>query len=129
MDDRAHGNVGERHRIAGLHVDLKAGDHLVSGRQTLRGDDVGLLTIRILNERDEARAVGIIFQPLDLARNIELTTLEIDDSIGLFVTAAAEAHGNPASIVASTLLGLANSQRLHRLALIELAAVDDDELS
>src|ERR1700677_125884 len=129
VDDRAHGNVGERHRIAGLHVDLDAGDHLVSGRQALRGDDVGLLTILIFNERNEAGAVGVVFQPLDLAHDIELATLEIDDAIGLFVTAAAEAHGDPASVVAATLLRLANSQRLHRLALVELAAVDDDELS
>jgi hypothetical protein len=72
MDDCAHGNVSERHRIAGLHVDLKAGDHLVSGRQTLRGDDVGLLTIRIRNERNEAGAVGAVFQPLDLATTSSL---------------------------------------------------------
>ena len=129
VDDRADGNVGERHRIAGLHVDLKAGDHLVAGRQTLRRDDVGLLAIRIFDQRDEARAVGIVFQPLDLGRDIELATLEVDDAIGLLVTAAAEAHGDPAGVVASALLGLADGQRLHRLALVELAAVDDDELS
>ena len=129
VNDGADRNVGERHRIARLHVDLEAGDHLVPGRQTLRGENVGLLAVGIFDERNEARAVGIVFEPLDLGRDIKLAPLEIDDAIGLFMTAAAEAHGDPAGVVATALLGLADSQRLHRLALVELAAVDDHELS
>ena len=87
--------------------------------------NVGLLAVGIFDQRDEARAVGIVFQPLDLARDIELAPLEVDDAIGLLVAAAAEAHGDPAGVVATALLGLADSQRLDRLALVELAAVDD----
>src|ERR1700722_15557118 len=129
VDDRAHGNVGERHCIPGLHVDLDAGDHFVANREALRRDDVGLLAVGIFDQRDEARAVGLVFPPLDLARDIELAPLEVDNAIGLFVTTAAEAHRSAARVVASTLLGLAESQLLHRLALVELAAVDDDELA
>src|SRR5580692_11326773 len=32
VDDRANGNIGERHGIAGLHVHLDAGDHFVASR-------------------------------------------------------------------------------------------------
>ncbi len=68
---------------------------------------------------------GIVLQPLDLAGDIELAALEVDDAIGLLVAAAAEANGNAAGVVAAALLGLADGQRLDRLALIELAAIDD----
>ena len=97
--------------------------------ETLRRDDVGQLAVGIADQRDERRAVGIVFEPLDLGRNIELAPLEVDDAIGLLVAAAAETHGDPASVVAAALRGLALGQRLDRLALVELAAVDDDELA
>ena len=41
VDDRADRDVGDRHRVARLNVDLLARDHLVADRQTLRGEDVG----------------------------------------------------------------------------------------
>ena len=59
------------------------------------------------------------------AGDVELAALEVDDAIGLLVAAAAKAHGDAAGIVAAALLGLADGQRLDRLALVELAAIDD----
>src|SRR5277367_4716195 len=129
VDDRADGNVGERHCVAGLNVDLDAGDHLVADRKPLGRNDVGLLAVGIFDERDEAGAVGIIFQPLDLAGDVELAAFEIDDAVGLLVTAAAETHRDPPGIVAAALLGLADGERLDRLALVEVAAVDERELA
>src|ERR1700722_11305440 len=129
VDDRAHGNIGERHRVPRLDVDLGAGPHSAARRETLRRNDIGLLTVGIFNQRNEARAVRIVFQPLDLARDIELAPLEVDDAVGLFVAAGAEPHGDPTGVVASALRRFANSERLHGLALVEPAPVDDDELS
>src|SRR5208282_563840 len=48
VDDRADRDAGERHGVAGLHVDLHAGDHLLADRQALRGDDIGLLAVGVL---------------------------------------------------------------------------------
>src|SRR5258708_37406374 len=60
---------------------------------------------------------------------MELPAREVEDGADLVVTGAAAGHGCPASVVATALFGLAGSQRLDRLALLELAAVNDDELS
>src|SRR6185437_4865599 len=83
----------------------------------------------IFDQSDERRAVGIIFQPLDLGRRVELAALEVDDAIGLLMTAAAKPHGDAAGIVAAALFRLALGQRLQRLALMELAAVDHHQLA
>ncbi len=129
VDDRPDRDAGERHGVARLHVDLKPGDHLVADREALRGDDVGLLAVSVLDQCDEARPVGVVFQPLDLAGDVELAALEVDDAVRLLVTAAAETHGDAASVVAAALLGLADGQRLDRLAPVETAAIDDGELA
>src|SRR5271168_141801 len=129
VDDRADRDGGERHRIARLDVDSCARHDLVADRQPLRRDDIGLLAVGVTDQRDEAGPVRVVFHPLDLADDVELATLEIDDAIGLLVSAAAEANGNAAGVVSAALLGLADGQRLQRLALIELAAIDDGQLA
>ncbi len=129
VNDRADRNAGERHGVAGLHVDLGAGDHLVADRQTLRGDDVGLLAVGVFDQRDEARAVRIVLEPLDLGRDVELAALEVNDAVGLLMAAATKAHGDPARVVATALLRPAHGQGLEGLALVELAAVDEGELA
>ena len=57
VDDRADRHLADFHRVARLHVDLLAGDDLVARREALRRDDVGLLAVLVLDERDERRAV------------------------------------------------------------------------
>ena len=57
------------------------------------------------------------------------TALEIDIAEGALVTAAAEADGDATQIVAAAGGALALGQRLDRLALVELAAVDDHQLA
>src|SRR5579871_6181436 len=129
VDDRADRDAGERHRVAGLHIDLHSRHNLVADGETLRGDDISVLTVRIFDQRNEGGAVRIVFQPLDLRDDIQLAPLEVDDAIGLLVTAAAKPHRHAAGIVAAALLGLANGQPLEGLALVKLAAVDDGELT
>ena len=65
VDDGADRHLADFHRVAGLHVDLLAGDDLVARREALRSDDVGLLAALVGDERDERRAVGVILEPLD----------------------------------------------------------------
>ena len=94
VHDGADRDGGERHRVARLHVDLGAGHDAVADIQALRRDDVGLLAVLILDQGDERGAVRIVFQPLDRRRHVELAPLEVDDAVGLLVTAAAEPHGD-----------------------------------
>ena len=72
VDDRADRDALQRRRIAGLHVDPLAGDHLVADLQPLRGQDVGELAVLVLDQRDERRAVRVVLQPLDGSRHAPL---------------------------------------------------------
>ena len=45
------------------------------------------------------------------------------------MAAAAKAHGDATGVVAPALLRLADGQSLDRLALVELAAIDEGELA
>src|SRR5206468_89812 len=79
---------------------------------------------------DEGGAVRIVLDPLH-GRGLAgmRAALEIDVAVGLLVPAATEAHRHAPEIVAPAGADLALGQRLHGLALVELAAVDDHELT
>jgi hypothetical protein len=64
-----------------------------------------------------------------VAATPSFAALEVDDAVGPLVPAAAEADGDAAVVVAAARRRLALRQRLDRLALVELAAVDEDELA
>jgi hypothetical protein len=101
VHDGADRHVRHRHRVAGLHVDMLAGDHGVADREALRREDIGELAVVVLQQRDEAGAVRIVFEPLDLGRHVELAPLEVDLAVALLVSAAAEARRDAAVIVAA----------------------------
>src|SRR5262249_10141044 len=82
--------------------------------------------VGVADQRDEGGAVRIIFEPLDRRRRVILAPLEIDDAVAPFVPATAPAHGDAAGIVAPALLLQTLGQRLDRLSLPQLAAVDGD---
>src|SRR5690606_34426747 len=81
VNDGTDRHTAERHGVAGLDVHFIAGDDLVAHSQTLRSDDVGLLTVFIFDQRDEGGTVGVVFDPLDGRRNIKFSAPEIDDAI------------------------------------------------
>src|SRR5690606_19668908 len=106
VDDGADRHALERHRVARLHVDTgERRHHLVAGRETLRGEDIGEFAVIVLHERDERGPVRIVFQPLDSADRIELGAAEIDHAVGALVSAATVKGGDPAVIVAAALAG------------------------
>src|SRR3984893_6492453 len=89
VHDGADRNIGGRHGVAGLDVDMLAGDHRVADREPLRRKDVVELAVLVFDQRDEGGAVRIVFEPLDLGRRVELAALEVDLAVGLLVAAAA----------------------------------------
>src|SRR5262245_30886053 len=101
VHDGADRNVAERHGIARLHVNMLAGDDSIAGRDPLRRQNIGELAVLVLDERDEGGAVRIVFEPLNGRRHVELAALEVDLAISLLVAATAEAHGDPAVVVAA----------------------------
>src|SRR5690606_39263522 len=100
---------------------------LVADREPLRREGIGQLAVLILQQRDEGRAIGIIFDPLDRGRHAPLTTLEVDEAILLLVAAADAARGDMALVVAPAGLALAFGQSLDRLALVEAGLVHQDQ--
>src|SRR5690349_17952852 len=110
VHDGADRNIAEWHRIAGLHVNVLARDDRIAGGNPLRRQDIGQLTVFVLEQRNEGGAVRIIFEPLDGRRHVELATLEVDLAVGFLVATAAEAHGRAAVVVAATARALALGQ-------------------
>src|SRR5207244_6113875 len=104
VDDRADRHGAERHGIARLHVDGGSRHYGIADGETLRRQDIGLLAIRIFDERDIGGAIGIIFEAFDGRRDICLAALEIDQAIGLLVAAALAARRDPAGIAAPAAL-------------------------
>src|SRR5579859_6578007 len=129
VHDRADRNVGNRHGIAGLHVDVFAGHHGIADREPLRRQDVVQLAVFVFDQGDEAGAVRIVFEALDFGRRIEPAALEVDPPIRLLVAAAAIAAGDRAGIVAAAGRILAFRQGLHRLAGVKAGAVDQHQLA
>src|SRR5580704_11359904 len=100
VDDGADRNVGGRHGIAGLDVDMLAGDHRVADREPLHRQDIVELAVLIFDQCDEGGTVRIVFEPLDLGRHVELAALEVDLAVGLLVAATPIARRDVAVVVA-----------------------------
>ena len=120
------GNRGQRHRIARLDINARAGNHRIASLQALRRQNVGQLAIGILDQRNERGTVRVIFQTLDRRGHIVFATLEVDDTISLLMSTAAEPAGDAAVVVTPAGRMLALGQAFDRLALPQLAAVDQD---
>src|SRR5262249_32256276 len=98
-------------------------------REALWRQNVGLLTVRIFHQCDECGSVGIVFDAFDGCRNVALLPLEVDNAVGLLVTAAAKAHGDAPIVVAPAARILAVRQGPHRLATVQARTIDDHELA
>src|SRR5690606_14125663 len=59
-------DVAQRQRVAGLDVGAMARLDVVADVQTFRGEDVRLLTVGVVEQRDAARAVRVVLDAGDL---------------------------------------------------------------
>src|SRR5690606_16373503 len=60
VDGRADGDVAHRHGVAGLDVGALAALHPVADLHVLRGEDVGLLAVEVVEQRDAGVAVRVV---------------------------------------------------------------------
>ena len=74
---------------------------IVSDLQTDGSDDVSLLAVEIRDQGDVRRAVRIVFDLRNLARNTGLVALEIDDPVMPLVASAAATDRDTAVAVAA----------------------------
>src|SRR6266566_9779226 len=102
--------------VADPAVRALAGDDLVPNRKSLRVQDVALLSILVLDERDARGTVRIVFDLAHRRRHPVLVALEVDDAIHALVSTANATHGDVPVIVAAAALG----ERLHQRLLAEV---------
>jgi hypothetical protein len=99
VDRRAERDVRRGHRVAGLDVGVAARDDLVAHLQAVGREDVALLAVRVVEERDARRAVRVVLDRRHRRRHADLVALPVDDSVALLVTTAAEAAGDAPVVV------------------------------
>ena len=101
MHRRARRNVLQRQRVAHQDVRIGTGGHRRANLQANRLQDVALLAIRVVHQRDAGRTVRIVLNGRHTSRNSVLVALEVDQAKLLLVPAAVMADGQVARIAAS----------------------------
>src|SRR6478735_3919183 len=126
VHDRTHGDVAQRQAVARLDVGARTVLDRVALLELVRRQDVALLAVRVVQERDARRAVGVVLDVSDLGRDAVLVVAtEVDDAVRTLVTAALVAGGDPALVVAAALLGQRPGQGLLRRGPGDLDEVGD----
>lgn len=96
-------DVAQRQVVTRLDVGVGARLHHVTLRQPDRRDDVPLLAIQEMQQRDARGAVGVVLDVRDLGVDAVLVVAtEIDQPVGTLVTATLVASGDAAVGVTST---------------------------
>ncbi len=111
MDFEAAGDVGQGHGIAQFRRRIGAVDDGGSDLQAIGGKDVSLFAVLVLDQGDEARAIGIVFDADDFGGHAIFIALEVDEAIKAFVAAAAMLGGDDAMMVAAIGATLADWSR------------------
>ena len=94
----------------------RAGLDHVADLQALRREDVALLAVQVVQQRDARGAVGVVLDVRDLRRHAVLVALEVDDAVAPLVAAALVARGDAPVAVAAAVLLERRQQRTLRLA-------------
>src|SRR4051794_5055299 len=128
--DRVHRRTGrdvaQRERVARLDVGRRTGLDDVTLRQAARRDDVALLAVGVVQQRDARGAVGVVLDVRDLGRHAVLVVAtEVDDAVGALVSAALVAGGDAAVAVAAALAVQRADERLLGVVAGDLGEVGD----
>src|SRR4029453_17239547 len=91
--------------------------------EALRGDDVALLAVEVVQQRDARVAVGVVLDRRDLGRHAVLVATEVDQAVLLLVTATAVARRHAPVRVATTGARLGLGERLLGLVAGDLREV------
>ena len=115
--DRAQGQRVARPDVGSL-TRLDAG----AGTQTLGGEDVALVPVRVVEQGDVAGAVWVVLDRRHLRWHAVPLALEVDPPAAALGAAAAVARGDPPMGVSPARLALALGERLVRLGAAQLIA-------
>src|SRR3954452_21827264 len=81
VDDLAHRHVGQRERVADHDVGARARLHRHADAQAVGGEDVALLAVAVVDQRDVGRAVRVVLDRGDPRGDAVLGALEVDLAI------------------------------------------------
>src|SRR3989442_13635744 len=111
--------------MPGPDVRARTGDDRVAAREALRGQDVALLAVGVVQQRDAGGPVRVVLDRRPLGRNAELLAPEVDPPIAALMPAALPPVGDMALVVAPARAVQRLEQGLLRLALRDLGEVGD----
>src|SRR6202048_3912188 len=124
---RAGRNVANLQRVAGKNVRAFSGLHRGANFKPHRMDDVALLAIGVMQQRDIRAAIGVIFDGGNFCRHADFVAPEIHLAVLLLVSAAAMPNHDFAVIVASAGALFWLKQGFLRLLLGDMAFVQDGD--
>src|SRR6478736_1473333 len=100
LDGVHHGadrDVAQREAVTRLDVGGRAVLDQVALLELVRRDDVALLAVDVVQQRDPSRPVRVVLDVRDLGRHAVLVmATEVDDPVGALVTATLVTGGDPA---------------------------------
>src|ERR1700744_4138089 len=124
VDDGAGRDRPQRQRVTWLDVSARAVLHLVTLLQPLRAEDVALLAVHVVEQRDARGAVRVVLDVRDLGRDAVLVVPpEVDQAVGALMPAALVPGGDPPVDVPAALAVQRADQRLLRLTPGDLGEV------
>src|SRR5580658_2653021 len=123
VDDGPERDVLQREGVAGLDVGGRARFDDVTDLQAGRREDVALLAVPVVEQREASGPVRIVLDRRDLGRNRVLGALEVDQAVLLAVAAALVAGRDVAVVVTARVLLADLDQRALRRLLGELAEI------
>src|SRR3954447_25895104 len=119
-------DVAQRQRVARLDVGVGAGLDAVALLQAARRDDVALLAVGVVQQRDARGAVGVVLDVRDRGRHpVLVMATEVDDAVRALVAATLVPGGDAPVAVAAALVVQRTDQRLLRLGARDLGEVGD----
>src|SRR6266545_3442431 len=116
-------DAAQRQGVARLDVRALAGLHHVAHTQAVGRQDVALLAVEVVEQRDAGGPVRVVLDRRHLGRHSVLVAAEVDDAVALLVATAAVPRGDAAVHVAPAGLRGGPQQRLLRRRLRHLDEV------
>ncbi len=104
MNLRTDRDVADCHRIARAKCRHFAVTNRVADLQAKRRDDVTLLAIFVLEQRNTRTAIRVVLDRDDFGTHIELVALEVDQTIAALMSTATMPHRNTPPVITSTTL-------------------------
>ena len=120
MNGSTSWNILKGQRVAWPDIGIWSRGNLVADLQSQRGDDIALLTIQVMQQRDTSRTIWIVLNGRDPGGHVQLIALKVDNTIGSLGATAAMASGDLTLVIAASMLLQLDGQRFLWLCLCDL---------